>query len=97
MERAEAALEGIDVTKKREAEQRIRRAARGAEREELLASLEPLGAWYRDLVVVASGAESAVVHFDRLDDLRADVPLERLEAAVQAAGIVREAWRPSRS
>ena len=49
----------------REAEQRVRRAARGAEREELLASLEELASWYRDLVVVAVGAERAVVHADR--------------------------------
>jgi DNA polymerase-3 subunit delta' len=89
---AEAALEGLDLTK-REAEQRVRRAARGAEREELLASLEELGAWYRDLVVVASGAESAVIHFDRLDDLRADASLERLEAAAQATETVRQLWR----
>ena len=42
------------------------RAQRGAEREELLAPLEELAAWYRDLVVVAVGAER-VVHADRLD------------------------------
>jgi DNA polymerase III subunit delta' len=89
---AEAGLETLDLPK-REAEQRVRRAARGAEREELLASLEELGAWYRDLVVVATGAESAVVHFDRLDDLREDATLERLEAAAQAAATVRAWWR----
>ena len=50
----------------------MKRAARGAEREEVLAALEELGAWYRDLVVVASGAEGAVVHFDRLAELRED-------------------------
>ena len=41
----------------RDAEQRVRSARAGAEREELLASLEALAAWYRDLVVVAAGAE----------------------------------------
>ena len=45
---------------------------RGAEREELLASLEELASWYRDLVVVAAGAEAAIVHADRLDLLLAD-------------------------
>ena len=35
----------------REAEQRVRRAQRGAERDELLAALEELEWWYRDLVV----------------------------------------------
>src|SRR5687767_11615338 len=40
-ERAEAGLEGLDLTA-RDVEQRVRRAQRGAEREELLASLEEL-------------------------------------------------------
>src|SRR6185436_15680350 len=52
-EREEAALEGLDLTA-REAEQRVRRAGRGAEREELLASLEELASWYRDLVAAAA-------------------------------------------
>ena len=56
----------------RDAEQRVKRAARGAEREELLAQLEELGAWYRDLVAVAVGAETAAIHLDKLEELRAD-------------------------
>ena len=75
-ERAEAELDGIELTA-REAEQRLRRVQRGAEREELLASLEELASWYRDLVVVAAGAEQAVVHADRLDVLREDATRER--------------------
>ena len=54
----EEVVDGLDLTP-REAEQRIKRVQRGAEREEMLAQLEELAAWYRDLVVVASGAESA--------------------------------------
>src|SRR5439155_5741017 len=77
----------------REAEQRVRRAQRGAEREELLAQLEELEAWYRDLVVVAVGAERAAVHVDRLDDLRVDATRERLVGAERAAEAVRETWR----
>ncbi len=77
----------------RELEQRLKRAQRGAEREELLASLEELAAWYRDLVVVAAGAESAVVHADRLEELRADASAERSEDAGRAAETVRQAWR----
>ena len=61
----EANVAGLELTA-REAEQRIRRAQRGAEREELLAQLEELEAWYRDLVVVAVGAEAAAVHVYRL-------------------------------
>jgi DNA polymerase-3 subunit delta' len=76
----------------RDAEQRVRRAGFGAERDELLAGLEGLEAWYRDLVVVAAGAEDAAVHADRLDDLRADAEAAG-DGAAAAAEHVREAWR----
>jgi len=91
-EREEAAVEGLDLPE-REAEQRVRRAARGAEREELLAALEELAAWYRDLVAAAAGAESALVHAHRAAELLEDGTLERLEAAERAAELVRETWR----
>jgi DNA polymerase-3 subunit delta' len=91
-EREEAALEGLDLTA-RDAEQRVKRAGRGAEREELLASLEELASWYRDLVAAAAGAEKALVHVDRADELREDGTLERLEGAELAAELVRETWR----
>ena len=91
-EAAEAGLERLDLPA-READQRLRRAQRGAEREEVLAELEELAAWYRDLVAVAVGAESAVLHFDRLEELRADASPERLVGAEQAAEAVRETWR----
>ena len=91
-EQEEAAIEGLDLTA-REDEQRARRAGRGAEREELLASLEELASWYRDLVVVAVGAERAVAHADRLAVLAEDGTIERLAAAERACEIVRETWR----
>jgi len=91
-ERAEAELEGVELTA-RESEQRLRRVQRGAEREELLASLEELASWYRDLVVVAVGAEQAVVHADRIDTLREDATRERAPDAEAAAQLAREAWR----
>ena len=90
--RAEAELEGIELTA-RETEQRLRRVQRGAEREELLASLEELASWYRDLVVVAAGAEQAAVHADRLDVLREDATPERAADAETAAELARESWR----
>jgi len=77
----------------RDADQRVRRAQRGAEREELLASLEALAAWYRDLVVVAAGAEGTAVHADRLDDLRADVERGAGARADEAVELARQAWR----
>src|SRR4029077_10938331 len=91
-EREEAAIEELDLPT-REAEQRVRRAARGAEREELLASLEELASWYRDLVVVAVGAERAVVHADRRDVLEQDGTTDRLAGAERSCELVRETWR----
>ena len=77
----------------REAETRVKRAARGAEREELLAQLEELGSWYRDLVAVAVGAGSAAVHLDKLSLLEEDATRERLNGAERAAEAARESWR----
>jgi len=91
-ERAETVVAGLDLTP-RDAELRIKRVQRGAEREELLAQLEELAAWYRDLVVVANGAESTAIHADRLDDLRADVALDLGRGPERAAAVVRESWR----
>jgi len=91
-EREELIVAGLDLPDK-EAELRVKRVQRGAEREELLAQLEELAAWYRDLVVVASSAESATIHADRLDDLRADVARDLGRAPERAAALVRQAWR----
>jgi DNA polymerase-3 subunit delta' len=88
----ELKVEGLELPA-REAEQRVRRAQRGAEREELLAQLEELASWYRDLVVVAVGAESAAVHVDRIEQLRADATRERLVGAERAVEAVLETWR----
>jgi DNA polymerase-3 subunit delta' len=77
----------------READQRVRRAQRGAEREEHLAQLEELAAWYRDLVVVAVGAERAATNADRLAELRADATRDRLLGAERSAEAVRDTWR----
>jgi DNA polymerase-3 subunit delta' len=89
---AEEKLERLHLPQ-REAEQRLRRAHRGAEREELLASLEELAAWYRDLVVVAAGAERAAIHSDRLDELTSDATRERIAGAEAASEAARQAWR----
>ena len=89
---AEAELEDVDLPA-REAEQRVKRAGRGAEREEVLAELEELAAWYRDLIAVAAGAEQAVLHYDRLEQLREDGVRERMAGAERAAEAVRQTWR----
>jgi DNA polymerase-3 subunit delta' len=77
----------------RELEQRVRRAARGAEREEVLDALDVLSSWYRDLVVIAAGAERAVVNSDRLAELGEDGVADRSTSAERAAEAVRETWR----
>jgi DNA polymerase III subunit delta' len=91
-EAEEVVVEGLDLTPK-EAEQRVKRVQRGAEREEMLAQLEELSAWYRDLVVVANGAESTVVHADHLSELRDDVARDLGRGPERAAALVRESWR----
>jgi DNA polymerase-3 subunit delta' len=93
--KARAAAEeqrGVDETA-REAEQRSRRAGRGAEREEILDALDLLTGWYRDLMVVAAGAGRAVLNSDRLAELSADAIPERGPAAERAAATVRDVWR----
>jgi DNA polymerase III subunit delta' len=90
-EREQALVDTLDLPA-RDAEQRVKRAQFGAERDELLAGLEGLEFWYRDLVVMAAGAEGAVVHADRVDDLREDVTAAA-DGAVEAAESVRETWR----
>ena len=90
--REQELVDGLDLPE-RDAEQRVRRAEFGAERGEVLAALDDLAAWYRDLVVAANGAEETVVHADRLSELRDDAagPAER--GAEEAAAVVRQAWR----
>jgi DNA polymerase-3 subunit delta' len=77
----------------RETEQRGKRVGRGAEREEVLDALDLLSGWYRDLMVVAAGAEGAVLNSDKLAQLSADGLPERGPAAERAAATVRDVWR----
>jgi len=88
----EANVEAMELPA-REAEQRVKRAASGAEREELLAQLDELAAWYRDLVAVAVGAEGAAMHLDKLDELRDDASRERITGAERACEHIRDTWR----
>ena len=70
----------------------MRRAARGAERDEILETLDVLSSWYRDLMVIGQGAEGAAVNSDRL----AELPRTATESGVQAeraAETVRDVWR----
>ncbi len=89
---AEGDLEGLDLPD-REAEQRLKRAARGAEREELLLALDELAAWYRDLIAVSVGAGRAAIHVDRLAELEEDASVDRAASAEVAAEHVRDTWR----
>ena len=91
-ERASKESEWLDLPE-REREQRLRRAEFGAEREAVLEALEELVAWYRDLVVVAVGADGVVVHRDHLDELHEDGLSERLAQAEVAVEEVQQSWR----
>jgi DNA polymerase-3 subunit delta' len=88
----EARIQQLELSA-RDAETRVKRAGRGAERGELLAQREELESWYRDLVAVGVGAGSAAVHLDKLALLEADATRERLQGAERAAEEVRETWR----
>ena len=94
--KAERGLEDGELTK-RELDQHLRRVERGAKREELLAMLEELAAWYRDLIAIAIGADGVLIHSDNADELRADGTLERLAAAEDAVDLVRETFRRMQS
>ena len=80
---AEEAATGSET--ERELEQRLKRAERGAEREEIMDALDVLASWYRDLVVIAAGAEPAVLNCDRLEDLSREGEPGRSRPAEQAA------------
>jgi DNA polymerase-3 subunit delta' len=77
----------------RDVEQRARRAERGAERDEVLLSLDVLASWYRDLVVCAVGAEDAALNSDRLPELAEDARPGVAVRAERAAEAVRDVWR----
>lgn len=71
----------------REREQRARRIARGAEREEILRGLDLLAGWYRDLLAASVGAAGVVLNADRASELEADgaqIPAAAAEQAVEA-------------
>jgi DNA polymerase-3 subunit delta' len=91
--RAAAEKEPLPSETARETEQRGRRVGRGAEREEVLDALDLLSGWYRDLMVVAAGAEGAVLNSDKLAQLSTDGLPERGPGAERAAASVREVWR----
>ena len=91
--RAAAEKEPLPSETARETEQRGKRVGRGAEREEVLDALDLLSGWYRDLMVVAAGADGAALNSDKLAQLAADALPERGPGAERAATSVREVWR----
>ncbi len=89
---AEQDAEGLEGTA-RELEQRARRVARGAEREEILEALDLLAGWYRDLAVVGLGASQAALNGDRLADLEGDRVSVEPDAGARAAEAVSQTRR----
>ena len=89
----EAAIEGLDLPA-REAEQRVRSAPRAAPSAR---SCSPRSRSSRPGTATSSRSRpaptSALVHVDRLEELREDGTLERMLGAERAAERVRETWR----
>lgn len=77
----------------KQVEKMVSQAKFGAERDDVLGSLEELATWFRDLVAIGAGAEAAVINADQLDRLREDALPERTAPAAQAAEAVRDTWR----
>ena len=90
---SEQLVDGLDLPDARGRAARPPRAGSAPSVAELLAALDDLGGWYRDLVVVAGGAESAVVNADRLDELTEDAPEAACRGARTPREAVRETWR----
>lgn len=83
---AKAEGDGVEGTA-REREQRARRIARGAEREEILRSLDLLAGWYRDVLAASVGAVGVALNADRASELEEDgarIPATAAEEAVEA-------------
>lgn len=91
-DRAAATAEEVGLPEK-QAERMVSQAKFGAEREDVLGSLEELATWFRDLLAVGVGAEGAVINADQLDRLRADALPERTAPAGEAAEAVQDTWR----
>jgi DNA polymerase-3 subunit delta' len=91
--RAQAEAAAIEGESARDVEQRARRAERGAERDEVLHTLDVLASWYRDLVVVGAGAPEAALNSDRLGELAQDARPPVAVHAERAAEAVRDVWR----
>jgi DNA polymerase-3 subunit delta' len=77
----------------REREQRARRIARGAEREEILRSLDLLAGWYRDVLAASVGAPAVALNADRASELEEDGARISAAAAEQALEAVLETQR----
>jgi DNA polymerase-3 subunit delta' len=91
--REEAEAEEDGEATAREREQRVRRAARGAEREEIVEALELLAGWYRDVFAAGAGAPGAALNADRLELLAADATRVGVQAAGRAVEAVAETRR----
>ena len=95
-DRAAKKAEELGLTEKhheKQVEKMVSQAKFGAEREDVLGSLEELGTWFRDLVALGVGAEAAVINADQLDRLREDASPERTGPAGHAAEAVQDTWR----
>ena len=81
--RARAREAADESLTQREAEQRERRAYRGAERDHVIGAVDTVATWCRDLLVAANGAPEAAINADFSSELAEDAGL------VEPAGVER--------
>jgi len=77
----------------REAEQRERRAGRGAERDHVIGAVDTLATWCRDLMVAANGAPEAAINADFAVELAEDAAVVDPQAVERALEAVLETRR----
>lgn len=85
--RAREAMADDESLTQREAEQRERRAGRGAEREYVIEVVETVAAWCRDLLVATNGAPDTAINADLARELSEDakvVSSQGVEVALEA-------------
>ena len=91
--RARARESADDSLTQREAEQRERRAGRGAEREFILEVVETVASWCRDLLVACGGAPEAAINADFASELADDAGLVDIRGVERALEAVLETRR----
>jgi DNA polymerase-3 subunit delta' len=97
-EQGEQALETVDDPKLRKTlekrlDDRVKRASRRAELDELREALDTVAWWYRDVLAASLGAEDTVVHSDLADHAISDAVDETPARLIRAISILSDVRR----